>query len=649
MIRNRDFVKKTIIIVLFFHQTTEYLGSDHIFAVNHNLMDMRRAVILFLLFLCSFSSAAQGQSEMALIADFLGTDSEEELDAYEVEKLEEYLRRPLLLNIYSSSRLVSSGLLTEYQVASLQDYRNNNGDVLSLSELAALDGYGRDFVERIAPFISFESYAKAGQAAGYNAALRKDISVRSSFRSDMEDGRQMAYGLKYRVEAGERLSAAVAFSRSYEGPSWRPQAFSGHVAWYFKRRQAKLVAGDFNARFGQGLAFWNGMVLSGLASPTAYLRRASAISQSWSFTGSSAMTGLAASMMAGRTSISAVLSMPGIKNLEALSELALLPALNLTRHMRNGQVSATSYVHFSPVLGRDVRIPDLKSSVDARFCLNGTDIFAEGAMDWVTMAPAFLAGTTFPAGEDLRLAAMLRFYPPDFNPTFSGAPRSGTKCRNEHALSFSGEFSRGDYVAIRGAEGFGSSVRKHKGTFSLDAVYFPESKSEQKDVTCQAKLLLTWQCMLTDALRLSLRLNERIRNWEERIFKTDFRSDLSYISGRFQTTLRLNVMDYIGTGFLSYLEGTYKYEVMTLHLRQGLFLINNWDDRIYAYEHDAPGSFTVPAYYGRGVWTAFTASLKFSGRGRLYARASFISYPMMRAEKKKPGRAELKLQYVLSF
>ena len=54
-------------------------------------------------------------------------------------------------------------------------------------------------------------------------------------------------------------------------------------------------------------------------------------------------------------------------------------------------------------------------------------------------------------------------------------------------------------------------------------------------------------------------------------------------------------MDYIGTGFLSYLEGTYKYEVMTLHLRQGLFLINNWDDRIYAYEHDAPGSFTVPA------------------------------------------------------
>jgi hypothetical protein len=155
--------------------------------------------------------------------------------------------------------------------------------------------------------------------------------------------------------------------------------------------------------------------------------------------------------------------------------------------------------------------------------------------------------------------------------------------------------------------------------------------------------------MLTDALRLSLRLNERIRNWEERIFKTDFRSDLSYISGRFQTTLRLNVMDYIGTGFLSYLEGTYRYEVMTLHLRQGLFLINNWDDRIYAYEHDAPGSFTVPAYYGRGVWTAFTASLKFSGRGRLYARASFISYPMMKAEKKKPGRAELKLQYVLSF
>ena len=143
---------------------------------------MRRVVILSLLFLCCLTSAAQSQSEMALIARFLGTDSEEELDAYEVEKLEDLLHRPLLLNISASSRLLSSGLLTEYQVASLQDYRHNHGDVLSLSELAALDGYGRDFVERIAPFISLESYAKAGQAAGPDTRLRNDMMTRVSFR-----------------------------------------------------------------------------------------------------------------------------------------------------------------------------------------------------------------------------------------------------------------------------------------------------------------------------------------------------------------------------------------------------------------------------------------------------------------------------------
>ena len=97
------------------------------------------------------------------------------------------------------------------------------------------------------------------------------------------------------------------------------------------------------------------------------------------------------------------------------------------------------------------------------------------------------------------------------------------------------------------------------------------------------------------------------------------------------------------------MEGGLKRDRLSLYLRQGLFLIDHWEDRIYAYERDAPGNFNVPAYYGRGVWTALTGAWRFAHRGRIYLRAGLTAYPFMRKEKKKPGKAELKLQYVCSF
>jgi hypothetical protein len=94
-------------------------------------------------------------------------------------------------------------------------------------------------------------------------------------------------------------------------------------------------------------------------------------------------------------------------------------------------------------------------------------------------------------------------------------------------------------------------------------------------------------------------------------------------------------------GFLFYLEAGMKREKVSAYFRQGCFFIDEWGDRIYAYERDAPGSFSVPAYYGRGIWTALTGSWRFIKKGRIYIRAAVTTYPFM--EEKKPGKAELKL------
>lgn len=83
---------------------------------------------------------------------------------------------------------------------------------------------------------------------------------------------------------------------------------------------------------------------------------------------------------------------------------------------------------------------------------------------------------------------------------------------------------------------------------------------------------------------------------------------------------------------------------MSVFLRGTVFRVDNWDDRIYFYERDIPGSFTVPAYYGRGYSVAAVGSSRW---GRLTAsmRLGLTDYPSMRDTKQ--GKAEVRLQ--LSF
>ena len=82
-------------------------------------------------------------------------------------------------------------------------------------------------------------------------------------------------------------------------------------------------------------------------------------------------------------------------------------------------------------------------------------------------------------------------------------------------------------------------------------------------------------------------------------------------------------------------------------LRWTLFKVENWADRIYVYERDAPGNFNVPAYCGKGWGLAAYAVFKPNRRHSLYLRLSYKAYPWM--SEPKPSRAEVKLQYQLSL
>ena len=126
---------------------------------------MKRGLIsLFLLFSALFPALGQSEETIRAALYLTGADTAEELDDRLLEELESFRSRPIELNRSSRARMLESGLLSPYQVASLEDYRSLSGDVLSFAELELVDGFGKEAVTVLRPFLSLSSSRRPGEA-----------------------------------------------------------------------------------------------------------------------------------------------------------------------------------------------------------------------------------------------------------------------------------------------------------------------------------------------------------------------------------------------------------------------------------------------------------------------------------------------------
>lgn len=157
------------------------------------MTDMRRMiVIVFWALLTEMICGAQhrlasggsldGTHELELIMRLSGCASPEEMEPDEIERFSALLSRPLRINMASERALAASGLLSRYQIASLSDYRSRHGDVISYSELAAVDGFGETFTAALAPFVSLESMVQSGSMGKSGGAVHSDAAIKAGAR-----------------------------------------------------------------------------------------------------------------------------------------------------------------------------------------------------------------------------------------------------------------------------------------------------------------------------------------------------------------------------------------------------------------------------------------------------------------------------------
>ena len=572
-------------------------------------------IVLTFLLISTLDCMAQQVGEIEKIAAVSGATSEEDLSEEEVERMTELLRRPLKINLLSRSRLVASGLLTGYQAASLIDYRQRFGDVLSYAELSLLDGFGKVYVEQLKPFISLDTGGDQNLAAPIDKGVRNELGLRGGCRFS-PDEYDWQYGAKYTLDVSESFIGSIGISRSRTAKSATPSYYTASALYDFRKVSAKLVIGDFNARFGQGLTAWNGAFINSLNAPSGFMKKGSGISSVRSFTGSTANTGIAAEFDVGHFTLAAAMGVPGIETLrEKPHGLSIMPLANLRWWNRIGVVGFTAIMENSI---KQKEISQIKSSVDAAICLQGVNLFGEAAYQWIDRQGELVIGTDFSPIDQLRLAAL-----------------AGWMQGKQWQTAISGETALG-------------RDRRHKGTFSLEMLYHLVPKEQSVAHSVQLKSQVRWEWKAMEYLTVRMRLSDRYRTWGLP-HRAELRFETQSPIGRWSFDSRFILLHSRNTALLGHMDASYRSNNLTAHIRAGIFKVDHWDDRIYVYEYDAPGNFNVPAYYGRGVWTSAVLSYKVQRFLRLYLRASYIGYPLMDIEKKKPGRAELKLQSVFRF
>ena len=564
---------------------------------------MRRMFLLGIAVSLCTAVHAQGTEE-EIIAAAAGVTEVEQLDAVVYERFTDLLSHPLCINAPESA-LVASGLFSPFQVASIGDYRASHGDILSAMELSLVDGFNQEKVTRLRPFLRFD-----GRLDAPATGVHGDVIGQGKWSGEA------AWKAKARVTVGERFGAA-----------WSP---SGSRYLLVSGSRWQLLLGDFRARFGQGLVLWNSFSMTGVSTPSALARTSSGISPTWSWTDGQTLRGVAGSARWGRIRTSAFVHWRD----------GLQTGANALLLLRRGQVGAT-------VLRREKRENEdgqLLISLDFFHALGRAEVFGEIALDALPQAVATIGGVRFPAGDRFRWAAAARYYPALFSSALGGALRSSTKVGNETGLSFTGAYASERRQTLRGVTGFGNSVQVLRLLLTADLCRAVDGQKRQ----LKAVGRMDWQ--MTGAWALQVQLTERLRRgYNTPDNRTELRTDLRWSNGRLSATTRLHAVTSEKAALLLYQEGGWKDAKTALYLRGTLFCADSWQDRIYAYERDAPGSFSVPAFYGRGWKLSLMAgrkarfrSLRFQG----YLKASLLSYPWT---SDKSAKGELKCQVTCGF
>lgn len=464
---------------------------------------------------------------------------------------------------------------------------------------------------------------------------------------------------RYRMRYRQNLSLGITAEKD-EGEEFfsgsQPDGFDFYSAHLFLRDIGPLKAlaiGDYQAQFGQGLTYWSGLAYAGKSSYTMNIKRnapgllpyasvnenlflrgigaTAELARHLELTGFWSQRALDGNVAEGDTTDSGdpevtfssfqedgLHRTPNeIGKKDAIGERTLGAHLRYRTQAFSAGGTVTNVAYDAP-LSKDLKPYN-------RFDFTGDDLTKYG-LDWNLLhrnlswfgeasmtgngTVAWLSGVLLAAARNVSISMLYRDFPRDFHGLYSVAFAEGSNAWNE----------RGIYTGIE--------VRATR-QWTLNA-YFDQYRSPwlryQTDAPSNGYDMLaqlTYKPTKTIEIygRVRHRTNQRNAEGIDEgidplvdVQQTNYRLNASYkVSKSVSLRTRAESVDFqrgaspLEHGFLLYQDIVHRplRSPVEFTFRVALFQTDSYDARVYAYENDLIGLFTIPPYYGRGMrWYA---------------------------------------------
>ncbi|UKN01420.1 helix-hairpin-helix domain-containing protein [Paracrocinitomix mangrovi] len=249
---------------------------------------MKHLLFIISLFIFTLGWAQSEEEKQRIIEqriEFIGDnleDSDIDLTTY-FDELYYFFDNPINLNNTNFEELKKLRLLSDLQISYLLNYLDQNGQMLTIYELNAVETIDKTTLEMILPFVTLGEIEKEdfkwknafkysknevflryeqvlSQKAGYTDPQNDSLVDANKqylgspqkyylrFRSTYKD--RLSYGLTAEKDAGEEFFKGA----NKYGFDFYSAHFFVNDLWKFK----KLAVGDFQVNFGQGLTMWSG-------------------------------------------------------------------------------------------------------------------------------------------------------------------------------------------------------------------------------------------------------------------------------------------------------------------------------------------------------------------------------------------------------
>jgi hypothetical protein len=464
---------------------------------------------------------------------------------------------------------------------------------------------------------------------------------------------------RYRFRYRHNLSLGFTVEKD-EGEQFfrgtQPQGFdffSGHFFLRDAGRFKAIAIGDYSAQFGQGLTFWNGLAFASKSSFTMNVKRnAVGLLPYTSVNENLFMRGVAATYVLSRNwELTAAISR---KRLDAaLSALpagedttgTAIPEVIFTSFQEDGFHRTYAEVAKKGAVQENIRMGHLRYRRNAfsiggtvahvafdtelrrnvrpynQFEFNGRENTTMG-VDWNLLhrnanwfgevarsangGVAMNTGVLVALDKRVSMSLLYRDYRRDFQGLYSVAFAEGTNPWNE----------RGFFTGIEIRPNRQWTFNAYFDQFRFPWLrYLTDAPSEGTDWLAQ----LNWRPSKRVELYVRTRQQDRARNTGEavtglrpvvRMGQVNHRFNASYrVTDAITLRTRIETVDFqrgdlpVRHGFLLYQDLVHRpvMSPVELTLRVALFDTEGYDARIYAFENDLIGVFSIPPYYGRGM------------------------------------------------